>query len=157
MSVRPTRVFEDFKIAWHGVEYVIPSDRVLPAIARVERIITAVELLRQIEDTGAVSMSRLSMAFGSLLRYAGARVTDDEIYSGMFGGEEPQRLILTTIEALLALMIPPGRKQAQAEGNGKMGEAVGRHPGAEESASEKPISRPEAGDSRPSSSGPSTQ
>lgn len=77
--------FEDIRLQWAGKDYVIPARRELGAIARVEDVLTLNEVQR-FSARGAVPTAKIAMAFGSLLRYAGATFTDEEVYAGMFGG-----------------------------------------------------------------------
>ena len=101
-------IFEDIKLAWDGRDYVIPSDRVMGAIARIEDVVTLGELQRYSEKQAA-PLAKVAMAYGTVLRYAGANVTDDQVYAGIFSGEAPnqQDSIVTSIYTLLAMMLPP--------------------------------------------------
>lgn len=102
------RIFEDITLAWEGEEYTIPSDRVLGAIARIEEHVTLTELHKDALARGTVRMSRLSMAYASVLRYAGAKVKDEDVYAAMFmdGGDANQRA-MEAMHGLMAMMIPP--------------------------------------------------
>jgi hypothetical protein len=98
-------IFEEVSLTWEDVEYKIEPTKVMGAIAKVEEIITLKELLEYFQKNDA-PMVKLSMAFGSVLRYAGAKVTDEEVYAGMFT-EGRQDSIMTSIYNLLFMMIPP--------------------------------------------------
>lgn len=101
-------IFEDIKLTWDGKEYVIPSDRVMGAIARIEDVVTLGELQRYSEKQTA-PLAKVAMAYGAVLRYAGANVTDDKVYAGLFGGDgqNQHESIVTSIYILLAMMVPP--------------------------------------------------
>ena len=119
---------QDVTFTWGGEEYRVEAREVLPLIAKVEEILTLTEVITAAQrDT--VPMAKLSMAFGVMLRYAGARVTDSEVYSGMFkeGGAGPQAAIAAA-NSLLTLMIPPEHLQEKGDGK-KKAEAKGP-PGA---------------------------
>lgn len=99
-------VFEDVKLAWKGGELVIPPERVLRAIVLVEDVLTLGELGRCMVS-GTLPLARIASAYGVLLRYAGAKVTDDEVYEGMFAKSEMQQQAMRAVFALQQLMIPP--------------------------------------------------
>jgi hypothetical protein len=98
-------VFEEISLTWEGVEYKIESTKVMGAIARIEEVITLKEL-GEYAQTGNVPMAKLAMAFASVLRYAGARVQDDQVYSAMFD-VDGQNSAMASISTLLTMMIPP--------------------------------------------------
>jgi len=100
-------IFEDIKLVWGGQEFTIPANRVMKCIAAVEEIITLGELHR-FHATGAVPMVRLSQAFAVALRHAGAKVTDEEVYLGMFDKGEMLASTMNSIGTLLVMMVPPG-------------------------------------------------
>lgn len=108
-------IFEEVSLRWGGEEYKIEPTKVMGAIARVEEIITLKEL-GEYAQKGDAPMAKLAMAFGSVLRYAGARVSDEEVYSGMFGGEA-QQTALMSITVLLQMMIPPTALKRMTKGN----------------------------------------
>lgn len=101
-------VFEPVVMTWKGVEYEIAPDRVMMLIAKIEDILTLSEIFAY-QSRGAAPMGKLSMAYGVALRYAGAKVRDDEVYQGMFaeGGSSAG----TAINALLSMMLPPTELQ----------------------------------------------
>ena len=109
-------IFEDIKLTWDGRDHVIPANRVMGAIARIEDVVTLGELQRYGEKQAA-PLAKVAMAYGAVLRYAGASVTDDEVYAGIFSGEGPNNheSILTSIYTLLAMMVPPEAMQKSAE------------------------------------------
>jgi hypothetical protein len=98
-------IFEEVSLKWGEEEYKIEPTRVMGAIAKVEEVITLKELLEYFHK-GDAPMVKLSMAFGSVLRYAGARVTDEEVYAGMFQ-DGLQDSIVASIYNLLFMMVPP--------------------------------------------------
>jgi len=98
------RVFEDITLSWGGQTYTIPSDRVMPAIARVEEIVTLVEL---IEMSKKPRLSVIAEAYATVLRLAGASVTTEEVYAGMFSGAQGQIAVAGSLRGLLSMMIPP--------------------------------------------------
>jgi hypothetical protein len=99
-------IFEEIRYTWGGKDYTLPPGRVLRAIAAVEEVLTMAELHRYMQ-AGKPPLAKLAMAYGAVLRQAGAIVSDDEIYAGMFAGGEMKERVGTAIGALLAMMIPP--------------------------------------------------
>lgn len=107
-------VFEEVKLTWKGREYSIPPDQVLRLIAKVEDIIPFAELASI--SPRKVPFARIAAAYGAMLRHAGAAVTDEEVYEGMWagGGKDLKRLAVTAVLTLQALMVPPAALREQA-------------------------------------------
>lgn len=101
-------MFKPVNITWAGKEYSIPPDRIMGAIASVEDIITLKELGEYMQKNDA-PLGKLAMAFGTVLRYAGARVRDEEIYSAMF--EDGSVSIMNCLTILLTMMLPPQKDE----------------------------------------------
>lgn len=109
------RGFDDVSFDWSGQKYHIPAHRVLGAIARVEDIITLQEL-QKYGAKGTAPLAKLSMAYGALLRYANAKVTDVEIYEAMFGKDNSSATaIIESIINLIVLMVPPSAQKQKEE------------------------------------------
>lgn len=107
-------IFKEVKLQWNGRDYVIPPDNVLMAIAKVEDILTLGELSRaMVKNT--IPTGKLAQAFGAILRHAGANVTDDEVYAGMFGSGDRARAASSAVSTLLVLMIPPAELQQKGD------------------------------------------
>lgn len=100
-------IFEPVVLSWNGQEYEIAPDRLMGAIATIEDTITLKEV-GEYAMKGDAPIAKLSMAYGSVLRYAGCKVKDDEIYVAMFDSGK-NTSVLGCISALLAMMIPPKR------------------------------------------------
>lgn len=108
--------FDDIKLGWKGKQYTIPARKALGAIARIEQVITLKELTQYAQRETA-PMAMLAQAYGSVLRYAGAEVEDEEVYAGMFGagGGDMSAAISEAVQALMMMMIPPAiRKRMEA-------------------------------------------
>lgn len=101
--------FDDVVFEWAGKEYRIPANRVLGAIARVEDIITMPDLGDRAKR-GTPPLSKVAQAYGAVLRYAGARVTDEEVYCDMFTHADVTGAVMTTINSLFYIMLPPAAK-----------------------------------------------
>lgn len=95
-------VFERVEMTWRGKSYVIEPNRVLRALARVEEVIT----LQQLEDPQRVSIAKLAMAYGTLLRFSGAPANDDEVYEMLFSDGEVATAAVQVVSLLVKLMIP---------------------------------------------------
>lgn len=121
------RGFEDVTLAWEGAEYTVPANEQLMLICEIEDAlqggggVPAVVLLTR---PGGPSHARLCRAFGAALRYAGAEVSDDEVYLKLQGdmadgrGEVAQELTGVTL-ALLAIVSPPTWSRITALGQDK--------------------------------------
>lgn len=119
-------MFQDIKFEWDGRTYLLPARKSLGAIALVENTITLQELARYSRD-GLAPRGKLAIAFGDLLRYCGAEVTNEEIYLGMFGGEEDiVSAIGTAVATLMQLMIPPDAMARMNAGSGQASSVKGK-------------------------------
>lgn len=115
-------IFEPVTLTWEDKKYLIPAHQVLRAIAIVEEVITLHELM-QYNTRGTAPAAKLSTAYGAVLRFAGAKVTDEQVYARMFDQGEAMS-IGHAISALLFMMIPPSTSTGgSAEGNGSKGAA----------------------------------
>jgi len=101
-------------LSWNGREFTIAADRVLYCIAEVEAVLTLGDLANM-QARGRLSLAKLAIAYGTALRYAGAVVKDEEVYSAMFkdAGAELQRRAFGAIYTLQALMVPPEHLRAE--------------------------------------------
>lgn len=111
--------FDDIKLGWGGKVYTIPARKALGAIARIEQVITLKELT-QFAQRETAPMAMLAQAYGSVLRYAGADVTDEDIYTGMFGaaGQDVSAVIAEAVQTLMLMMIPPAIRAKMDQGGG---------------------------------------
>jgi hypothetical protein len=106
-------VFDDVVLKWADKDYRIPANRMLGAIACLEAVITLQELGRY-GPHGSVSMSKLSQAYGAILRYAGAGVPDEEIYGELYADPTRGTLIDATFRQVLEVMLPPAQRNRLA-------------------------------------------
>lgn len=97
--------FDDIKLDWHGKEYTIPANRVLRAIACIEDVLTLNELATY-SARNAVPFAKIASAYGAVLRYAGATVTDEDVYAGMLQSEDEGVTVTAALGGLLAMMMP---------------------------------------------------
>lgn len=106
-------IFEPVTISWKGEDYTVPADKVMRMIACIEDHVKVGDLIRP-EGPGFV---KLSMAYGSALRYAGARVADDEIYESIYAQGADQ--FATLVASLLTMMMPPSTLKTVDDGKKK--------------------------------------
>lgn len=107
-------LFQEISITWKGQDYSVAPDNIMRMMAQVEDIITLGELLKHNEKGGA-PMFKLSMAFGVILRYAGAKASDDEVYGELISGGNNKSAEITTM--LLSMMLPPKALQQVSSGD----------------------------------------
>jgi len=88
-------------MTWKGKNYVIPPSRVLRAIARVEDIVT----MQQLTASPSIPFAKLSMAYTSLLRFAGASVEEEEVYEVLWDRTEGGNASVM-VNTLLQMMLP---------------------------------------------------
>jgi len=96
--------FSDIELDWKGQVYVVKSHRVMGAISRIEEIVTLPEI-QEYARRGTVPLAKLSMALGAVLRYAGASVTDDDIYSTALSSSDSG--VMMSVMAIMQVMLPP--------------------------------------------------
>src|SRR5687767_11965225 len=101
--------FDNVVFNWRDKEYRIPANRMLGAIARIEEVITMGNLGLQVER-GTPPVAKVAQAYAAVLRYAGARVTDDDVYCGMFAETNPKQAVAAAINTLFGIMVPPSAK-----------------------------------------------
>lgn len=120
--------FDPIVLSWRGRNHVIPPNRVMGAIARIEDFVTMGEL-RDYGLKKTIPMGKLAQAFAAVIEYAGGKVDSDEVYADMFAGGEAQVNAAAAINALMGMMIPPesvaGKAQA-AKPKSKGAAAVSR-------------------------------
>jgi hypothetical protein len=156
--------FNDIELVWQGQTYVIPARASLEAIARIEEVITMDELAHCVVRS-AKPMLRVSRAFASVLRFAGANVSDEEVYADLFGdGLEALARTHILMAHLQTIMVPPAirkRLEQQVEQARQLravnqAQSVGNPQAASEKASLKPHSKRSSGrdGSRRKASGP---
>lgn len=108
-------VFDDIRLHWQGRDYVIRSNRVMGAIARIEDSLTIAEL-QQYSERNTAPLAKIAMAYGAVLRYAGARVDDDEVYEGLFAADDSSEVIMASLQTLLTMMVPPSALVSGSDG-----------------------------------------
>lgn len=101
-------IFEPVTLTWNDEEYTIEPNRVMGLIEVIEDIITLEEV---VSKTGN-KRGKLSRAFASALRYAGAKVNDEDVFKTMFGSTAGSS-ISSAVTAILMLMIPPEHLRAE--------------------------------------------
>lgn len=97
-------IFNELNLTWKGTDYTVPADNILRLIAKVEDVITLNELYSY-SQKGAAPLAKLATAFGIILRYAGCKVSDDEIYKTIVNGETNAATVAT--HTILGMMLPP--------------------------------------------------
>jgi hypothetical protein len=106
-------MFQPIDLIWNDKAFTIAPTSVLGAIAVIEEHFTFQDLA-DATKTKKFPLSKLSRVYGAVLRYAGATVTDDEVYIGMFSGNMTSNVSIA-VNTLLAMMIPPSAFAEAAE------------------------------------------
>jgi len=106
-------VFEPITLTYAGEDFTIPATRVMGAIARIEEHVTLTELATWGSDRAKIRVTKLAAAYGSLMRYAGADVTDDDAYGYLFADAAGLSGVVTVAQTLMVMMIPPSALAAK--------------------------------------------
>jgi hypothetical protein len=104
-------IFTDIEMVWGGRTYTIKSHRVMGAIAQIEDVVTFNEIAAFMQR-GTAPMARLCQGYAAALKYAGARVTGEDIYRAVYAEPEKQVIVLKAVTGLLALALPPEKRAA---------------------------------------------
>lgn len=146
------KVFEDIELTWKGTKYVVPSQHVMRAIARIEDHITLKELMEGLSNN-APKFSKIASAYASVLRFSGCPVEDQEVYEGMLCGADEKSdqgisVIAQALTGLLNMMMPPNAMRSKLVEVNKSGESERRpsSPRVEASSSRRRTKQPTAGD-----------
>ena len=107
-------IFQPIQLSWHSRDFTIPAERVLGAIAVVEEVATFPEIVQMINRNP--NMSKVARAYGELLRYAGARVEDDEVYEGLFKPGTTHAQVILALKTMAAMMMPPSAMASLGDG-----------------------------------------
>lgn len=107
--------FEPVTLGWRGEDYMIPAEKVLSLVAVIEDQLAGPSGLPAVvvlTNKPGPTHARLARAFGAALRFAGATVTDDEVYLSIQsdiveGRADAAVTIQGAIMALLAIVSPP--------------------------------------------------
>lgn len=101
-------VFDDVVFQWAGVPVVIPARNVLGAICACEDVITMHELY-EFAERGTCPQARIACAYGAVLRYAGVKVDNDDVYERALKGAGAVQMNVA-IRALIQMMLPKSAK-----------------------------------------------
>ncbi len=106
-------IFDPVTLTWNGAEHTVAPDRIMGLIARIEEAVLLSEI-HAAAQRGGLPLAKIAMAYGAALRYAGARVEDDEVYATFFAGSGGEK-IPAAVVALATMMVPPAREPAKAD------------------------------------------
>jgi hypothetical protein len=117
--------FEDVTLSWQDKAYTVPANKQLMLIAKIEAALAGEndeQALAVLFRKNGIPHTRLAAAFGAALRYAGAQVTDEEVYLSIHtdiankSRQEVAAKMQGMLMALLAIISPPSFKAATSAG-----------------------------------------
>lgn len=97
-------MFEATTFNWKGRDFTIPPDRIMGAIASVEDVVTLGELATMQSGT-SINLSKIAKAYATVLRYAGADATWEDVYGSLFGDGNGK--VMVALRTLMLMMVPP--------------------------------------------------
>jgi hypothetical protein len=109
-------IFDDVTLGYGGEEYTVKHDEVMRLIGKVEDVISLAELTRD----GGPRLTRLSEAYAVALNYAGCKVTIEDVYASLFGGDGGATA-QGAVTGLLMLMLPPATYNPATNGGSASG------------------------------------
>lgn len=103
-------VYQDILMEWEGVEYTIkPTMRLMQDIEQKFSISRVAHRITQ----GDVPLSHMAAIVGAMLRSAGAKVTDDDVFSELMQGDA--QVVQDMAIALISAAFPfQGKDQGNA-------------------------------------------
>jgi hypothetical protein len=108
--------FDPVTLGWNGEDFVVPAQRQLMLIAQIEDALAGPngeQAVMVLFRPNGAPHTRLAAAYGAALRYAGAKVTDEEIYLSIHediaSGSQAAvaNKVQTMLAGLLAIISPP--------------------------------------------------
>lgn len=108
--------FEPVTLTWRGQNFTVPANQQLMLIAKIEDALAGEngdQAMGVLFRRQGPPHTRLAQAFGAALRYAGAKVTDDEVYLSIHTdiASQTSKQVAASMQgmlmALLAIISPP--------------------------------------------------
>ena len=107
--------FDDVTLGWKGEEYTVPANQMLMLVCKIEDALagdTGEQALTVLMRRQGPPHARLAQAYGAALRFAGAKVSDDDVYLSMQselsqGSAEGVASIQAAVINLIAIISPP--------------------------------------------------
>lgn len=101
-------MFNPTTLVWNEKEYLIPANRMMGAIASIEEHITLNELHETSQRRNTIKLASLAGAYAAALQYAGAKVSQEDVYKGIFAqGGVGSSFIIEAVQTLILMMVPP--------------------------------------------------
>ena len=107
--------FDDVVLGWKGEEYTVPANKMLMLVCKLEDALsgdTGEQALTVLMRRQGPPHARLAMAYGAALRFAGADVSDEDIYLSLQsdlskGDAEAVSSMQAAVINLIAIVSPP--------------------------------------------------
>jgi len=123
--------FDDVTLGWRGGEFIVPANKMLMLVCKIEDALagdSGEQALTVLMRRQGPPQARLAQAYGAALRYAGAVVSDDDVYLSLqselsTGSAEGIAAIQSAVINLIAIVSPPLGSVLLAAGE-KKSEAV---------------------------------
>lgn len=129
-------IFTPVELEWCGKIYTVPARKVMGLISQIEDVLTLAEL-QSYAIRGTAPMAKMSMAYGRALRYAGADVSDEEVYDATFSGPERQAAISAALINLMRMILPASARDKFDKATATDGNQSGNLPPAAAGSSKK--------------------
>ena len=100
-----SNAFDPIQLRWQDRDFTIPANRVMMAIAIVEDVLP-LHRIASMAASGDINLTRVSMAYGAVLRFAGGEVTDEEIFKSLISSPDQSMIAASSLQTLLMMMVP---------------------------------------------------
>ena len=107
--------FDDVTLGWKGDEFTVPANRMLMLVCKIEDALagdSGQQALTVLMRPQGPPHARLAQAYGAALRFAGADVSDDDVYLSLqselsAGSADGVAAIQSAVVNLIAIVSPP--------------------------------------------------
>lgn len=111
-------VYKTVTLEWHGTKYTIKPT--LELINEIENKFSLSRVVSRIA-AGDPPISHIATMVGTMLRYAGAQVSDDEVYAELLAGEDAEAVGEMATALMTAAFPSAAVQEGKEKGNGSPG------------------------------------
>ena len=103
-------IFTDLEMVWDGKPYTIKSHRMMGALAQIEQFVTPTEIAL-FGQRQTMPLVRMCQAYAAVLRYAGGRVSEEDVFQAVQEDQAKQFAMFKQIMIFVALGRPKNERE----------------------------------------------